>query len=225
MFCFVHFSKNIPDSHGKRIDIFIKCVKKEDCLNDHIVNTVNIKFHFCPAVTMSQTKLSFFQISRLYNLRKWNEKNYKKLRGIRLHVKGGNHILRIPQKKTQKMLTLRSLRNLSKWRRTPRSSSQTNSLLWHGILVTSKIWEPILGSITPKLNLAFLPSLTFGRLISRKLLNSSVNRPESHAFPKHIHIKHQAKWKNHRIKYTILTPAKHHLSEFPENDKSLSSNM
>lgn len=42
--------------------------------------------------------------------------------------------------------SLKSLMNRSKWRRTPRSSSWTNSLLWHGMLVASEMWEPSLGS-------------------------------------------------------------------------------
>ena len=54
----------------------------------------------------------------------------------------------------------------------------TNSLLWQGILVTSDIWEPILGSDTPKLNLDFLPSFTLGKLVSKTVLSSSVNMPE-----------------------------------------------
>lgn len=55
-----------PDSHGEWIYILIKSIEKEDCLNDHIVNTVNIELHLCPAVTVAQTKLSFLQVTSLY---------------------------------------------------------------------------------------------------------------------------------------------------------------
>lgn len=58
---------DIPDSHGEGIDIFIKSIKKEDCLNHHIVNPVDIELDFCPTVTVPQTKLGFFQVSRLWN--------------------------------------------------------------------------------------------------------------------------------------------------------------
>ena len=75
--------------------------------------------------------------------------------------------------------TFRSLMNLSKCWRTPLRSSWTNSLLWQGIFVASKMQDPIFGSETPKLNLGFLPSFTFGRFNSRKLLSSSLMYPSS----------------------------------------------
>ena len=54
-----------PDSHGEGIDILIESIKKEDSLNDHIVNTVNIELDLCPAITVPQTKLRFLQVTRL----------------------------------------------------------------------------------------------------------------------------------------------------------------
>ena len=50
----------MPDSHGKGVDILIKSIKKEDCLNHHIVNSVNIELDFGSAVTVPQTKLGLF---------------------------------------------------------------------------------------------------------------------------------------------------------------------
>lgn len=61
----IHVKPIVPDSHGEWIDILIKCVEKEDCLNDHIVNPVDIKFNLGSAVTVAKTKLCLFQISLL----------------------------------------------------------------------------------------------------------------------------------------------------------------
>lgn len=63
--CFYRGFKNIPDPHGERIDVLIKSIEKEDSLNHHIVHTVYIELDFCAAVTVTQTKLGFFQVSRL----------------------------------------------------------------------------------------------------------------------------------------------------------------
>lgn len=83
--------------------------------------------------------------------------------------------LKSKQRKKRRSATLRFSMNLSICKRTPRRSSRTNSLLWQGIFVTSKICEPSLGSDTPKLNLDFFPTL--GRLSDKKLWSSSVIWP------------------------------------------------
>ena len=167
---------HIPDSHGERIDIFIKSIKKEDCLNHHIVNPVDIEFDFCPAVTVPKTKLSFLQISRLWN---WKRGERKFIRRIISYLEQKKiHIKTKAEEDQREMQTFRSFKNLSKCSRTPRSSSRINSPLSQGILVTSWMCDPILVSAIPNLNFDFLTSLTFGRLSSRKLLNSSVISPE-----------------------------------------------
>lgn len=51
---------NKPHTHGEGIDILVKSIQKKNCLNNHIVNSVDIEFHLCSAVTVPQTQLSFF---------------------------------------------------------------------------------------------------------------------------------------------------------------------
>nr|GMC58740.1 hypothetical protein Iba_chr02aCG18170 [Ipomoea batatas] len=49
---------------GKGTDsiyIFIKSIKQEYCLNNHIVDPINIEFDLCSAIAVPQTQLSFLQ--------------------------------------------------------------------------------------------------------------------------------------------------------------------
>lgn len=96
-----------------------------------------------------------------------------------------------------KQATFRFSMNLSICKRTPRRSSRTNSLLWQGIFVTSKICEPSLGSDTPKLNLDFFPTL--GRLSDKKLCSSSVIWP-TNLHSTLVHIFTSTCSKNKRLK-------------------------
>lgn len=54
----IYMDQIIPRSHGEGVDIFVKSVQKEYGLNDHIINSINIEFDLCSAITVSQPQLS-----------------------------------------------------------------------------------------------------------------------------------------------------------------------
>jgi len=50
-------SIQLPDTHRKRVDIFIQLVQKSNALDNHVVNTIHIEFNFCSRVTVPQAEL------------------------------------------------------------------------------------------------------------------------------------------------------------------------
>lgn len=56
---------DLPDSHGKGVDVFIQLVQQGDSLDNHVITLVDVELHFCTRIRMSQSKLRFLQIPRL----------------------------------------------------------------------------------------------------------------------------------------------------------------
>ena len=51
-----------PNSHGERIDIFVELIEQSDGLNDHVINPIDVEFHFSTWIGMAKTQLSFILI-------------------------------------------------------------------------------------------------------------------------------------------------------------------
>jgi len=56
---------DLPDSHGKGVDVFIQLVQQGNSLDNHVITLVDVELHFCTRIRMSQSKLRFLQIPRL----------------------------------------------------------------------------------------------------------------------------------------------------------------
>lgn len=52
-------NRNLPDTHGKSVDVFVKLVRQSDGLDDHIVGPVDIKLDFCSGVAVTKAQLGF----------------------------------------------------------------------------------------------------------------------------------------------------------------------
>jgi len=89
-------------------------------LNNHIVNSVYIELHFCSAVTVSQTKLGFLQVTRLY--KGIREEKNKIVRNILMKA-NNRKAFKKEKHESEEMQTFKSLMNLSKCNLTPRRSS------------------------------------------------------------------------------------------------------
>ena len=55
---------SLPYSHGECVDVLIELVDKCNCLNDHVIHTVNIELDLSAGVSMAKAKLSFDSSNR-----------------------------------------------------------------------------------------------------------------------------------------------------------------
>lgn len=49
--------KNLPNAHGKSVDVFVQLVQQGDGLDDHVVRPVDVEFDFGSGVAVAQPQL------------------------------------------------------------------------------------------------------------------------------------------------------------------------
>lgn len=53
----VRINENLPNTHGKGVDVFVQLVQQGDGLDDHVVRPVDVEFDFGSGVAVTQAKL------------------------------------------------------------------------------------------------------------------------------------------------------------------------
>lgn len=50
--------RNVPDTHGECVDVFVQLIQQSNGLDDHVVDPVDIELHFSSGVAVAKTQLS-----------------------------------------------------------------------------------------------------------------------------------------------------------------------
>jgi hypothetical protein len=63
----------LAHSHRKGVEIFVKLIQEGNGLDDHIVSTTRIKFHFGTRVRVTETQLGLLQATVSQHFHKFGE--------------------------------------------------------------------------------------------------------------------------------------------------------
>ena len=56
-----NYYRDLPNTHGKGVNILVQLVKQTYGLNDHIISTVHVEFYLGTRVAVTKTQLCLFQ--------------------------------------------------------------------------------------------------------------------------------------------------------------------